>query len=138
MANYTKQSYELTGDLKLLEFLAGDLNLSCLGLALGRIPPGEGWGFFHTHKLQEEVYVCLDGTMTMIIDGDAVAMQAGDMVRVPPEASRAVGNRTNLAATVLIMGAMPFEGHQDPDRPSKINDGLLAKDEPAPDWTVTA
>lgn len=137
MANYTKQSYDFSGEGQMLRFLAGDLGLTCLGMGLGRIPPGAGWPFFHSHEKQEEVYVCLDGSLTMIVDGEEVRLETGDIVRVPAEVNRAVGNRTSRPGTILILGAMPFEGHSDPDRPALINDGVRAPELGEPDWSVT-
>ena len=133
MAKYTKHSYDFQ-DLKVLQFLHDDLKLECTGIGLGRVPPGAGYPFWHSHEKQEEVYICLDGSITVLVDDDEVTLHAGDFLRISPDAKRTVGNRTKQPGTMLIVGAMPFEGHRDTERPALINDGKR-HDGDAPDWT---
>ncbi len=134
MAAYTKQSYDFV-DLKILNFLHEDLHLDCVGLGLGRVPPGKGYPFWHTHEKQEEVYICLEGSLTLLVDDDELTLHAGDFVRVAPEAKRTVGNRTNQPGTILIAGAMPFDGYSPEAGRSRIRDGNRVEGE-EPDWTV--
>ncbi len=136
MAAYTRAHYDFE-QLPMLQFLAADLQLQSLGLGLGRIEPGKGWKFWHRHKQQEEVYLCLSGSLTLLVDDETLQLEAGDCVRVPPEALRAVGNRSASAGVVLIAGAMPFEGHRNPEKPVTIADGLPDRERGAPDWTVS-
>ena len=134
MANYTKHSYDYD-DLRVLQFLHTDLDLQCTGIGLGRVPPGKGYPFWHAHDKQEEVYMCLEGSLTLLVDDDEITLKQGDVVRVSPEAKRAVGNRTRKAGVILITGAMPYEGYEDPERPSHISDGIRLETD-APDWSL--
>jgi mannose-6-phosphate isomerase-like protein (cupin superfamily) len=137
VSRYTKASFDLGAERGLLTFLHQDLELTCQGLGLARIPSGEGWSFWHTHQRQEEVYVGLQGTATILVDDEAIELGPGDFLRVSPEAKRAVGNRSPQVAVVLITGAMPHEGFRaNPEGRSLISDGVPDRESPAPDWTV--
>ena len=135
MTLYTKATYDLSAERGLLTFLHGDLGLESLGLGLARIPAHEGWSFWHTHERQEEVYVCLEGTATVLVEEEAITLAPGDFLRVSPEAKRAVGNRSDKVAVLLIMGAMPHDGFRKPDGRSLINDGQPDRASPAPVWS---
>ena len=74
-------------------------------------------------------------SLTLLVDDDALTLHTGDFVSVAPEANRAVGNRTKEAGTVLIIGAMPFEGYRESGGNTLIQDGQRAKLD-APDWSV--
>lgn len=134
MSMYTKHSYDLQS-VKLLHFLRDDLGLECAGIALGVVEPGKGYPFWHSHEKQEEVYACIAGSLTLLVDDDELTLHTGDFVRVAPEANRAVGNRTKEPGTILIIGAMPFAGYQGADGKTLIQDGQRAELD-APDWSV--
>lgn len=134
MPNFTRHTYDYQ-NLKPLQFLHTDLDLECMGIGLGRMEPGQGYPFWHTHEQQEEVYICIEGTLTLLVDEDELTLHAGDIVRVSPEAKRAVGNRTPAPGTILIVGAMPYEGYDNSEGRSHIGDGQHTED-PPPDWTV--
>ena len=134
MAAYSKHSYDYD-DLRPLQFLHTDLDLECMGIGMGRMAPGKGYSFWHTHEHQEEVYICLDGSLTLLVDDDEIPMKRGDAVRVAPEAKRAVGNRTRKAGVVLIVGAMPYEGYETAEGRSHITDGNRLEED-APDWSL--
>lgn len=60
----------------------------------------------HAHDGQEEVYLVLEGVALLDLGGETLRLEAGDAVRVPPEASRQL--RTTAApATILALGATP-------------------------------
>jgi quercetin dioxygenase-like cupin family protein len=65
--------------------------LDCHELGITVIEADEGWeGMEHAHDEdgQEEVYVLLDGSAKLSIEGDTVPLDPGDAVRVDPEDSR--------------------------------------------------
>ena len=101
--------------------LAQDLGLKNLGLSIYSFAAGEGFDFFHNHREQEEVYICLDGEATLQFRGESneqITLKRGDIVRVAPETQRAIGNLSGAPAVVLIAGACPHPypagvGHHD-------------------------
>jgi mannose-6-phosphate isomerase-like protein (cupin superfamily) len=81
---------------------------------------GEGFDFFHNHREQEEIYVCLEGTADLMVrtaKDERVTLHKGDVARVDAGTMRAIGNLSSEAATVLIAGACthtyPGYGHHD-------------------------
>ena len=64
------------------------LLLSGAEVSINRLPAGAGVPFVHSHKLNEEIYGVLEGSGTALIDGEAVALAAGDWLRVAPAAKR--------------------------------------------------
>ena len=55
-----------------------------------------------------EVYYCIDGCGTMLIDGEMIPITPGDAVLVPPEASRGFRNTgTEPMKLMVIVGPPP-------------------------------
>jgi mannose-6-phosphate isomerase-like protein (cupin superfamily) len=75
-----------------------------------RYKPGEGAGHVHRHKVQEEVFVALKGTGTIILDGKRIKMPEGTVVRVGPKVWRALGNDSKKDVVYIILGAVPPKG----------------------------
>ncbi len=65
--------------------------LGCTELGITVVEADDGWdGLEHDHGEdgQEEIYLLLAGEATLVVDGDALALDAGDAVRVDPESTR--------------------------------------------------
>ena len=58
----------------------------------------------HRHQRQEEVYVVLDGVLTLMIEGERNELVAGDVVRVAPEVRRQIVNRGPGELRLLALG----------------------------------
>jgi mannose-6-phosphate isomerase-like protein (cupin superfamily) len=72
-----------------MHFLRDDLDCENLGVTV--LDAVEGWeGKEHDHAEdgQEEVYVLLEGSGQITVDGEEVALEPGDAVRVDPESTR--------------------------------------------------
>ncbi len=89
------------------EFLARRMGCKGVGISLVRYKPGEGAAYVHRHKVQEEVFMTLKGTGTIILDGRRISMPEGTFVRVPPRVNRALGNDSKKDAVFLLVGAIP-------------------------------
>ena len=90
--------------------LRHELGVSTFGLNLIRLRPGQR-GRIHAHDHQEEVYIVLDGTLTLEIEGEPRELRRGDLARVAPEVRRRVVNRGNEPVFVLALGgAEPHVG----------------------------
>lgn len=84
MANYAKIHIGSEGRAELHDRLA----LTGAEISLNRLPAGAGVPFAHAHKTNEEIYGILEGEGTMCLDGETVALSAGDWLRVAPAAKR--------------------------------------------------
>ena len=69
-----------------LEFRAATkpLELEQSALSYQHVPPGYRFPYGHTHRLQEEVYVVVNGSGRMKLDDEVVELREWDVVRVPP------------------------------------------------------
>jgi quercetin dioxygenase-like cupin family protein len=68
------------------------LGVSSFGLNQILLRPGQR-GRIHRHRDQEEVYLVLVGTLTLIVEGDARELGPGEIVRVAPDVRRQLVNR---------------------------------------------
>ena len=68
------------------------LGVTSFGINLLRLKPGQR-GRIHRHREQEEVYIVLAGTLTLLIEGEAQQFGQGELVRVGPEVRRQIVNR---------------------------------------------
>jgi uncharacterized cupin superfamily protein len=134
MGDYTLNHYNLD-EATLLQPLKDDLGLHAVGVSLARMEPGTGYPYFHAHKEQEEIFICLQGTGTIFIGDEELTMTAGDFLRVSPEVPRAVGNRTRKPGVFLLLGALPSERYRSDESLFLIDDGIELHDR-SPDWSI--
>jgi uncharacterized cupin superfamily protein len=79
------------------------LGLSAFGLNVVEIPPGESIPEHdEVERDHEEVFVVLEGSPALVIDGREVPAPAGTFVRLDPSPRRTVVNHGETTATVLI------------------------------------
>src|SRR6476620_10572732 len=76
--------------IKEKEFLSRPMGCKGVGFSFVRYRPGEGATYVHRHKVQEEVFITLQGTGSIILDGKRIAMPEGTVVRVGPAVYRAL------------------------------------------------
>jgi uncharacterized cupin superfamily protein len=55
-----------------------------LGAGIDIVPPGKRACPYHFHYAQEEMFVILEGSGTLRVAGEAVAIRAGDVIVIPP------------------------------------------------------
>jgi quercetin dioxygenase-like cupin family protein len=81
-----------------------ELGVSSFGLNLMRLRPGQR-GRIHSHERQEEVYVVLEGTLTLHVEGDDPReLRRGDTARVAPDVRRQLVNRHPELLLILAAG----------------------------------
>jgi mannose-6-phosphate isomerase-like protein (cupin superfamily) len=87
MANYKLASL---GDIKALGrvTLHNELALTGAEVSINELPAGVSVPFVHAHRQNEEVYLILSGRGQFYLDGDELAVSAGDVLRVDPAARR--------------------------------------------------
>jgi mannose-6-phosphate isomerase-like protein (cupin superfamily) len=79
-----------------------------------RLPPGSS-GRRHTERVQEELFVVLDGAATLALGEppERVVLASGSVAVVDPGTAIQVLNDGNADTTVLIVGAPPVTGEAD-------------------------
>ncbi|MBK5218248.1 MAG: cupin domain-containing protein [Thermoleophilia bacterium] len=58
----------------------------------------------HRHERQEEVYLVLEGELTLIVEGEAHVLGRGRLARVGPESKRQLTNPSGDHVVVLALG----------------------------------
>jgi mannose-6-phosphate isomerase-like protein (cupin superfamily) len=90
--------------------LRQELGVSTFGLNLLRFRPGAR-GRIHRHVHQEEVYLVLEGTLTLVVEGESRELRRGDLARVAPDVRRQLLNRHPEPLLLLAAGgAKEHEG----------------------------
>ncbi len=84
MSNFAK--FNATTDAR--AELHDQIQLTGAEISINNLPAGAGVPFVHSHKKNEEIYIVLSGQGKAVIDGEAVSLQAGDIVRISPAAKR--------------------------------------------------
>src|SRR5215211_7154834 len=83
--------------------LRRELGVSAFGLNLIRLRPGQR-GRIHRHERQEEVYVVLEGVLSLAIEGEERELPAGSAARVAPGVRRRLVNRGREPLVLLAIG----------------------------------
>ena len=83
--------------------LRHDLGVTTFGLNQIVLRPGQR-GRIHRHARQEEVYLVLDGTLTLLVEGEETVLERGELVRVAPDLRRQLVNRGPEALSLLALG----------------------------------
>lgn len=90
--------------------LRAELGVSTFGLNLLRLRPGQR-SRVHRHERQEEVYLVLEGTLTLLVEQEPRELRRGDLARVAPGLRRQLVNRHPEPLLLLAMGgAREHEG----------------------------
>ncbi len=84
MSNYSKVTVTDAARTELHDLLG----LTGAEVSINHMPAGAGVPFVHYHKKNEEIYAILSGKGRMVIDGEEIALNAGDWMRVAPAAKR--------------------------------------------------
>lgn len=66
------------------------LGLTGCEVSVNRLPAGAAVPFVHKHQVNEELYGVLEGAGEIYIDGEVIALKAGDWFVVRPEGHRAL------------------------------------------------
>ena len=64
------------------------LNLTGAEVSINNLPAGASVPFVHSHKNNEEIYVILDGSGHVTLDGEDVQIEKGDWLRISPSTKR--------------------------------------------------
>jgi uncharacterized cupin superfamily protein len=86
--------------------LAKQLGASDLGARLWRLAPGQA-STRHRHTKETELYVVLEGTGRIRVDGDLLTLEPLSALLVEPRTIRQVFNDTGADALWLVVGTPP-------------------------------
>jgi len=93
-----------------MHFLREPLDSERVGVTITRCEPG--WNsrpHDHVENGHEEIYVLIEGSATVTIDGEAVDMESGDAIWIPPDVTRQIRNDDEECAFVLISAPASIE-----------------------------
>jgi quercetin dioxygenase-like cupin family protein len=79
------------------------LGVESFGINQMTLLPGQR-GRIHRHTEQEEVYVVLRGTLTLLVEGAPATLGTGEVVRVPPSVRRQLANDSDEPCVLLALG----------------------------------
>jgi uncharacterized cupin superfamily protein len=92
------------------------LGVKSFGLNVAEIQPGEQiTEHDEIDRDQEEVFVTLSGSPTLVIDGVEFPAPEGTFARLDPTPKRTVVNRGDTPARVLILSAPTTSGYEPMD-----------------------
>jgi quercetin dioxygenase-like cupin family protein len=83
--------------------LRRELGVSSFGMNQIVLEAGQR-GRIHRHARQEEVYLVLEGTLTLLLEGEPTELAQGDVIRVAPQIRRQLVNRGPGRLMLLALG----------------------------------
>ena len=105
-----REDMERTGNWLLVR---RSLGLGAFGMNLVEILPGERIPEHdETDRDQEEVFLVLEGSPALVVDGREIETPAGTFARLDPGLRRTVVNNGDEPAAVLIMSAPRTSGYE--------------------------
>ena len=115
MSNYAVKNLmeiEPTGDPSSVEFRFSRkyLDSEQLGVTHERIAPGHSAGDGHSHEVQEEAYVVVEGSGVIKLDDERVEIKQWDVIRVAPEVVRGFDAGPDGLTLIAVGGSKPEGG----------------------------
>jgi uncharacterized cupin superfamily protein len=83
--------------------LRRELGVKAFGMNLIVLQPRQR-GRIHAHERQEEVYLVLEGELTLGVEGEEHVLGRGELVRVAPSVRRQLINRGAQRLALLALG----------------------------------
>jgi mannose-6-phosphate isomerase-like protein (cupin superfamily) len=80
------------------------LDLETFGINLMVLQPGKRLRV-HTHERQDEVYLVLEGTLTLLVEGEPHELGVDQLARVGPGTRRQLTNPSREKVVILALGA---------------------------------
>lgn len=99
MKNYTIRNTGRDGRTELHDSLA----LTGAEISINELPAGAGVPFVHAHRNNEEIYGVLSGEGKMAIDGEEIALTAGDWLKIAPAAKRQLSAAAGCGITYICI-----------------------------------
>jgi len=105
-----REDLERTGNWLLVR---RSLGVGAFGVNLVEIPPGERIPEHdETGRDQEELFLVLEGSPSLVVDGREIEAPAGTFARLDPHLSRTVVNNGDETAAVRVVAAPRTSGYE--------------------------
>ena len=95
------------------------MGLVRLGISYGEVPPGKSACPFHSHHVEDELFVVLEGEGTYRFGSESHGFKAGDVLGAPaggPKTAHQIINTGSVPLRYLGVGAnSPYEVYEYPD-----------------------
>lgn len=105
------------------------LHLTGAEVSVNRLPAGVGIPFVHAHTENEELYVVLDGSGVVFVDGEEKSITKGDCFRIAPQGQRCLKASDQSSLTYLCLQAkMGSLAH------FTMTDAIVSEDFAKPSW----
>lgn len=108
-ANYDELDANEMGSAQLV-FSRSALGCEQIGVSRFRFAPGHQSDTGHRHRIQEEVYVVVDGSGRMRLDDEVLDVRQWDVIRVAPTVIRGFHAGPDGLELVVAGGNRPPEG----------------------------
>ena len=105
-AEVTRAKLDRTRADRSFQTLRRELGVQGFGINLLTLAPGQR-GRVHSHDVQEEVYLVLEGTLTLLVENEPAVLGPDELVRVPARLRRQL---VNAGAERLILLALGGSG----------------------------
>ncbi|MFB6152832.1 MAG: cupin domain-containing protein [Halodesulfurarchaeum sp.] len=87
-------------------FLKDPLETDEVGVTVMELEPGgKGKEHDHTHDGQEEVYLCIQGTVEVDLESETVPLAPDEAIRLDAAETRQIHNRGDKRAKLVLVGA---------------------------------
>lgn len=107
-----KHDDELERDYGKWVLVRRSLGVGSFGINAVELPPGESIPEHdEVDRGQEELFLVLEGTPTVVVDGADHPLREGSYARLDPERRRTVRNDGDTVARVLIVSAPTTSGY---------------------------
>lgn len=107
-----KHDDELERDYGKWVLVRRSLGVGSFGINAVELPPGESIPEHdEVDRGQEELFLVLEGTPTVVVDGADHPLREGSYARLDPERRRTVRNDGDAVARVLIVSAPTTSGY---------------------------
>ena len=105
-----RDDFERTGKWSLAR---RSLGLRSFGMNVVDLQPGEQIPEHdETGRDQEEVFIVLSGSPTMVVDGEELPAPSGTFLRLDPELRRTIVNKGDEPASILLTSAPRTSGYE--------------------------
>jgi mannose-6-phosphate isomerase-like protein (cupin superfamily) len=114
--------------------LRRQLGVSAFGLNQLVLQPGQR-GRIHRHERQEEVYVVLEGQLSLLVEDEPIELGEGELIRVAPRLRRQLVNRGPDRVVLLALGGDGEHAGRDGEAFASWDDerGVPPQELPLPD-----
>lgn len=99
MSLYTLEKMSFEGRTELHDRLA----LTGAEISINTLPRGASVPFVHRHRQNEEIYIVIDGSGFLYLDGEELPLCKGDCFRIDPQGARCISAAEDSVITFVCV-----------------------------------